>query len=109
MLIAGVSEDLDGERRVAFVVGENLVCGQEYFVERVGSVGVLHGERALLHFLESNGESALVEAALDQVVDEVQSGRAGGAVVVHVVNGNSVHAHLVDGSLPAGRVAKNVA
>lgn len=108
MLISCISENLNSERCVRFFL-HNFVSSQEYFIKRIGPVGVFERNRALLHSFESDSQAALVEPSGDQLMDEVQSAGAGGAVVVDVVDRDSVHANLVEGSLPAGGVAVNVA
>ena len=63
------------------------------------------GERAPLHLFESQGENAIRQSPRHELVGHEESGRAGGAVVVHVVDGDPGHAALVQGTLAAGGIA----
>src|SRR2546426_1427503 len=78
-------------------------------VDRVRPVAELRSERALLHLLETEREDAVGEASLDQLLGHEEGGRAGRAVVVHVVDGDPSQPELVDGALPARRVTVAVA
>ena len=78
-------------------------------VHRMGAVAVLGAERALLHLLETEREHALVHAARDRLIRQIQRGRAGRAVVVDVVDRDAGQPELVDGALAAGRLAVDVA
>ena len=81
----------------------------DVLVQRVGAVGELGAERALLHLLEADREHALGRAARDRLAREVQRRRAGRAVVVHVDDRDAGEADLVDRRLAAGGVAVDVA
>jgi hypothetical protein len=63
---------------------------------------------AALHLLEAERQDAVREAAADRAGGEVERGRAGGAVVVHVRDRESGHAELVHGALASGRLAVDV-
>jgi hypothetical protein len=107
VLDAGVAEELRRRRRgrEAAHVDHRL----ELLVERVRAVGELRAERALLHLLEAEGEDAVGDAALDELLGHEQRRRARRAVVVDVVHGDAGHAERVDGALAARRVAVAVA
>ena len=74
-------------------------------VHRVGAVGVLDAERALLHLLEAEGEHAIGDAAFDELLGHEQRRGTGGAVVVHVVDRYACQAQAVHRALAAGGFA----
>ncbi len=55
-------------------------------VDGRSALGEVSFEGAGLHFLETDGEGAVVEARSDGLAGEVQCGRAGGAVIVDIHN-----------------------
>ncbi|KFY21090.1 hypothetical protein V491_03168, partial [Pseudogymnoascus sp. VKM F-3775] len=57
----------------------------------------------------ADDEDAVCAAMGDDVAADVEAGRAGGAVVVDVVDGDLGHAELVEDALAAGGVAVAVA
>src|SRR4051794_14631895 len=74
-----------------------------------GPVLVLDAEAALLHLLEAERHAAVRDAALDELLHEVERGRARGAVVVDVHDGDAGEPEPVERALPGGRVAVAVA
>ena len=61
-------------------------------------------QRSLFHLFESEGEGAIGASAPDELIGEVESGGAGRAVVVDVIDGDARHPGLVKGPLTARRV-----
>src|SRR5438876_3385553 len=103
MLAAGVAEELRG--RWMWLEAAELHHRVHMLVHRVDTVGEGRAERALLHLLEAEGKNAVREAAFDELLAHEERGRAGGAVVVDVIDGNAGETELVDGPLPAGGLA----
>ena len=64
----------------------------------------LAAQRSLLHLFESEGEGAVGAPTANELIGQVESGRARSAVVVDVVDGDAGHTGLVEGPLTAGRV-----
>ena len=65
----------------------------------------LAAERSLLHLFETEREGAVGAPAADKLEGEVEGRGSRRAVVVDVVDGDAGHAGLVEGPLPACRVA----
>lgn len=107
MLASGVAKQLRGARRLGDAA--RLLHDQ---------VRGARGIRAVLeeglqtpgeHLLEADDEHAVARAVGNHVAAHVQTGGAGGAVVVDVVDGDARHAELVEDALAAGAVAVAVA
>lgn len=107
VLAATVAEHLGG-------AGGGLeAAGLDHHVDG-GAEGVLavveEGlERTGHHLLEADDEDAVGGARGDKGAAHGETGAAGGAVVVDVVDGHLGHAELVEDALAAGRVAVAVA
>lgn len=107
VLATGVAEELSGAGRVG-----NSASGFHQGV--AGSGGVLAVveiglETAGGHLLEANDEDTVGSAVSDGLSGHIETGAAGRAVVVDVVDGNLSHAKLVEDTLAAGRVTIAVA
>jgi hypothetical protein len=61
-------------------------------------------QRSALHLFEPERQHTMMLAALDGILGQVQGGRSGRAVVVHVHNRNTGQTQLVHGSLATGRI-----
>src|SRR5439155_13899848 len=107
VLAARVAEELRG--RWMRLEPTELHHRVHVLVHRVGAVGESGAERALLHLLEAEGEDAVSEATLDELLAHEEGGGAGGTVVVDVVDGNAGETELLDRALPAGGLAVDVA
>lgn len=66
-------------------------------------------KRSWVHLLESNNHHAVSSSVCDDITGEMETGRAGRAVVVDVVDWDLGHAELVEDALAAGGVAVAVA
>ncbi len=64
-----------------------------------------HCERSLLHLFESQRQRAFRQPTLYHLPGQVQRGGAGGAVVVHVEDGDAGQADLVQRALSTRRIA----
>src|SRR6266480_5079727 len=106
VLAARVAEELRG--RWMRLEPTELHHRVHVLVHRVDAVGEGRAERALLHLLEAEGEDAVSEAALDELLAHEESCGAGGAVVVDVVDGDARETELVDRALPAGGLTVDV-
>ena len=108
VLEAGVAEHLGGAGRLG-IEAALLDHHREVLVHGNGPVGVLDAERTLLHLLEAERHGAVDQPALHELLGHEERGGSRRAVVVHVVDRDAGETELVDGALPAGRLAVAVA
>lgn len=107
VLDAGVAEHLRG----AGGVGDAAGGGHHHACGAGGVLTVVPEalEGAGVHLLETDDEDTVGAAVGYDITSDVQTGGAGGAVVVDVVYGDLGHAELVEDTLPAGGVTVAVA
>ena len=75
----------DGRLRRAALITHHV----DMFTERIRTIGVLKSERAPFHLFKAESHDALRETALDKLLRHKECRRSRGAVVIHVVNGDT--------------------
>ena len=81
---------------------------QEYQIEGLSAVGVLHLKGALLHLLEAQCHHTIMETTFYHLLTEVEGRTSRRTIVVDIVDGYASHTYLVDGPLPASWVSVHV-
>ena len=107
MLNSSITEYLGSKWSSRWLL-HNVHSLQEYQVEGLGAVGVLHLKRTLLHLLEAQCHHTIMETTFYHLLTEMEGCTSRRTIVVDIVDGDASHTYLVDSSLPASWVSIHV-